>query len=355
MDLPLPDEGRSPWNNAVEMRVRPSPRPVSTGCTWNTPMTHKLRPTYYVERKKRFPMLFTQRLDLIEGTPESIRAAIDDVTRLGELLHARIPADWPPELLDVPALEWTLRWYANPENDPAFGMYWIVLRESAASRTLVGAAGFKGVPSEDGTVEIGYGVVPEYQRRGYATETVRAFLTHAFASPKVTRVIAETYPNLAASIGVLEKCGFTFIGDGSEPGVVRYEIKPTVTSSRVSVVEEASGGASSTRTLMRFSLVGAALVSITAAVPAQVAGKFPPDSLLNTQVIPRSTPVIQVVGQMRNITFALGVRCQFCHIGEEGKPLEQFDFASDQKRNKLVARQMMRMVARDQSADRHYS
>ena len=81
------------------------------------------------------------------------------------------------------------------------------------------------MPSEDGTVEIGYGVVAEHQRRGYATETVRAFLAHAFVSPKVRRVIAETYPHLAPSIGVLEKCGFTFIGDGSEPGVIRYEIE----------------------------------------------------------------------------------------------------------------------------------
>jgi tetratricopeptide (TPR) repeat protein len=47
---------------------------------------------------------------------------------------------------------------------------------------------------------------------------------------------------------------------------------------------------------------------------------------------------------MRNATFALGVRCQFCHVGEEGMPLERFDFASDEKRTKLVARQMMRMV-----------
>ena len=48
---------------------------------------------------------------------------------------------------------------------------------------------------------------------------------------------------------------------------------------------------------------------------------------------------------MRNFTSALGVRCQFCHVGQEGQPLAPFDFASDQKRNKLVARQMLRMVA----------
>ena len=187
-------------------------------------MTHKLRPTYYLSRKARLPMIFTQRLDLVEATRDSVRAAIEDYARLGELLDARVPASWPPELLDGPALEWTRRWVENPANDPAFGMYWIVSRESLASfRTLVGVAGFKGMPSEDGTVEVGYGVVSEFQRRGYATETVRAFLEHAFASAKVRRVIAETYPSLAPSIGVLEKCGFRLIGDGSEPGVIRYE------------------------------------------------------------------------------------------------------------------------------------
>jgi hypothetical protein len=77
---------------------------------------------------------------------------------------------------------------------------------------------------------------------------------------------------------------------------------------------------------------------------AQVPGKFPPDSLVNTRVIPHSTPVIQVVGTMRNFAGDLGVRCQFCHVGREGQPLDQFDFASDEKRTKLVARQMMLMV-----------
>ena len=53
---------------------------------------------------------------------------------------------------------------------------------------------------------------------------------------------------------------------------------------------------------------------------------------------------MQVVGIMRNFAGALGVRCQYCHIGQEGQPLAQFDFAKDEKRTKLTARQMMRMV-----------
>ena len=89
------------------------------------------------------------------------------------------------------------------------------------------------------------------------------------------------------------------------------------------------------------------VVSCAALAPrlsAQAPGHWPPDSLINTKVIPHGTPVMQVVGTMRNFTFALGVRCQFCHVGEEGMPLEQFDFAKDERPTKLVARQMMRMV-----------
>ena len=93
--------------------------------------------------------------------------------------------------------------------------------------------------------------------------------------------------------------------------------------------------------LLTFVLV----TGFTSLASAQPPGKFPPDSLINTKVIPHSTPVMEVVGTMRNFTSALGVRCQFCHVGREGQPLGEFDFASDQKRNKLVARQMMRMVA----------
>jgi RimJ/RimL family protein N-acetyltransferase len=38
-----------------------------------------------------------------------------------------------------------------------------------------------------------------------------------------TAPIAQTLPELAPSIGVLEKCGFRFAGEGGEPGVIRYE------------------------------------------------------------------------------------------------------------------------------------
>lgn len=104
-------------------------------------------------------------------------------------------------------------------------------------------------------------------------------------------------------------------------------------------MDPSSGGRS-----VRFALAALAMVAAPASLASQVAARFPPDSLINVQVFPRTTPVAEVTAAMRTFSMGLGVRCQFCHVGEEGMPLERFDFASDDKRPKLVARQMMRMV-----------
>lgn len=95
---------------------------------------------------------------------------------------------------------------------------------------------------------------------------------------------------------------------------------------------------------MRLRLTIVLLMTLTPGLAAQVSHKFPPDSLVNVKIIPKSTPVLDVIGRMRNFTSYLGVRCTFCHVGEEGRPISEYDFASDEKRTKLVARQMMLMV-----------
>jgi tetratricopeptide (TPR) repeat protein len=48
---------------------------------------------------------------------------------------------------------------------------------------------------------------------------------------------------------------------------------------------------------------------------------------------------------MRGFSNSLGVRCTYCHVGREGAPISSYDFASDEKNTKLIARQMMLMVA----------
>lgn len=57
---------------------------------------------------------------------------------------------------------------------------------------------------------------------------------------------------------------------------------------------------------------------------ASVSGQGWPPEIKNLKVLPADTTAEQVIGQMRNFTFALGVRCQYCHVGEEGQQLSQF-------------------------------
>lgn len=92
----------------------------------------------------------------------------------------------------------------------------------------------------------------------------------------------------------------------------------------------------------------AVLIAVTLAlVPSLVIAqrKFPPDSATNLQFFPKNTPVPDLIARMRGFTNALGVRCQHCHVGQEGQPLDRFDFASDEKKTKQTARVMLRMVA----------
>jgi ribosomal-protein-alanine N-acetyltransferase len=169
-------------------------------------------------------LIVTDRLELVPATIKLTRAALDGGHTLAPSLGAFVPATWPPEFLDPPALEFTLDRLAEGPEQAGWWLHFIVLPRGQSGRTLIGSAGYKGPPSSDGTVEVGYGIVRDHQRQGYASEAVRGLLAHAFALPAVQRVIAETLPELAASLGVLRRCGFRLIGDGSEPGVIRFEL-----------------------------------------------------------------------------------------------------------------------------------
>ena len=169
-------------------------------------------------------MIVTDRLELVPATPETTRAALAGSSALAASLRASVPATWPPEYLDAPSLEYTLLRLAEGPENAGWWLHFIVLKGDDGSRTLIGSGGYKGPPSNDGTVEVGYGIVSDRRRRGYASEATRGLLAHAFAWPRVRRAIAETLPELAPSIGVLEKCGFRLIGKGSEPGVIRFEL-----------------------------------------------------------------------------------------------------------------------------------
>lgn len=166
----------------------------------------------------------TARLDLIAGDANVLRAELTGRESLEAALGISIPRTWPPELYDAHAVEWMLARLGEDSGFEAWGFRYFALRGSSESETpvAIGAGGYKGPPTSEGTVEIGYSILAEYRRRGFASEAVGGLLEHAYAHGDVTKVIAETLPGLEASIGVLKKSGFEPVGDGSQSGVIRF-------------------------------------------------------------------------------------------------------------------------------------
>ena len=85
------------------------------------------------------------------------------------------------------------------------------------------------------------------------------------------------------------------------------------------------------------------VASLFGAPPATAQG-WPPE-IHNLQFFPAETSAAELIPKMRGFAFALGVRCQHCHVGEEGQPLASLDFASDEKETKRNARVMLAIVA----------
>lgn len=169
-------------------------------------------------------MIRTNRLELVPATPQLIEAALQGPVDLGQILGARVPDTWPPEYLDAPAFRYTLDKLNEGRAHEGWWMYFVLLPQGPGAPWLIGTSGYKGPPDAEGSVEVGYGIVADQRRKGYATEATRALIARAFADPRVTRVIAETFPELVASQGVMANCGLKLEGDGSEPGVIRFTL-----------------------------------------------------------------------------------------------------------------------------------
>ena len=177
------------------------------------------------------PTLDTPRLHLTPASAAHLRAELAGRDALSRALGVDVPPSWPPELYDHDAIRYSLNWVVAHPDQVGWGPYYIVRRaDGGAAAVLIGAGGFKGAPDAEGEVEIGYAVLPEHQRRGYASEAVARWIEFAFAAPEVRVVVGQTLSHLAASIGVLLKAGFHFAGEGKDPyapageRVVRYEL-----------------------------------------------------------------------------------------------------------------------------------
>ena len=165
------------------------------------------------------PTIRTARLDLVSMTREFMEAVL--AGRLAEAereLGAALPAAPPDEgvarflrrrigqLRENPDIQ---RWLARA----------IVLR--GTRRTMVGNVGFHGpagvnAADSERALEIGYGVLPEHRRQGYASEAVEGLLAWA-RTQGIDHFVESVAPDNEPSLAIIRKLGFVRRGEHIDP------------------------------------------------------------------------------------------------------------------------------------------
>lgn len=154
----------------------------------------------------------TLRLTLIAGTAALARADVSDRAAFGGLLGAVVPESWPThDMKDVQ--EVFAQALERGEVEPGFGPWYIVMNGA-----LCGGLGCFGNPDAAGMVTMGYGVVPELEKQGIATEAVQGLIGWLAKSGRVRTIRATTFESHFASVRILEKNDFFCCGVSPEDG-----------------------------------------------------------------------------------------------------------------------------------------
>lgn len=101
-----------------------------------------------------------------------------------------------------------IEWY--DANEPTSAIRFAIV--PAGGGPLVGTIGFHTVSLSHRSAEIAYDIAPEHWGRGIATACCEALVDWGFADRGYQRIQATVVESNAASVRVLQKCGFALEG-----------------------------------------------------------------------------------------------------------------------------------------------
>ncbi|MFV8331817.1 GNAT family N-acetyltransferase [Flavobacterium sp. GSP14] len=91
---------------------------------------------------------------------------------------------------------------------------WMIIKKD--TKEIIGDLGFKGFNDKDENVDIGYGIIKEERRKGFAKEAVREIIKWAFSNENIKEITANCLTSNSSSINLLNKLNFTKISVENE-------------------------------------------------------------------------------------------------------------------------------------------
>jgi ribosomal-protein-alanine N-acetyltransferase len=150
----------------------------------------------------------TLRLDLVPLSIQQLKWTLDSPKPLEENLGICFDAAIVDENV-IRAIGMKLTKMAKlPIEKHIWQTYWLIVERD--EKIGIGLVGFKSPPDDEGLSEVGYGIAPAWQNRGYMSEALRGLLDWAFEQPGFLGITATTVVN-PASNRVLQKLGATLL------------------------------------------------------------------------------------------------------------------------------------------------
>ncbi len=165
----------------------------------------------------------TRNLKLISGDTDILKSAIEGNAILAKRINATVQDNWTE--FGVDALQYSLNKLTESEKEKDWWTYFPIHKYD---NILIGCGGYKGKPTNDGIVEVGYEIAPNYRNRGFATEMAKGLIENALNDGRVKSIIAHTLGQNNPSTSVLQKCGFEKVEELNDPDegtIWKWELK----------------------------------------------------------------------------------------------------------------------------------
>lgn len=155
-------------------------------------------------KKLEIDKLITERLILIPYTIDLCRNILNSDYRDLAVLSLKKGKSWP----DADVLD-TLPRIINNLNKVEFPTgyeSWMIIKKDTLE--IIGDLGFKGLNIEDKNIDLGYGIIKEERRKGYAEEAVNEMIKWAFSNEIIKEITANCLVENIGSINLLTKLNF---------------------------------------------------------------------------------------------------------------------------------------------------
>lgn len=155
-------------------------------------------------KKLQIDKLITERLILIPYTKNLCINILKGDYRDLEVLNLTKGKSWPDEdVLDtLPRIINNL----NKVEYPTGYESWMIIKKETSE--IIGDLGFKGFNSKEENIDLGYGIIKEERRKGYAEEAVSEIIKWAFSNKIVKQITANCLTENVSSVNLLNKLNF---------------------------------------------------------------------------------------------------------------------------------------------------